>query len=554
MSTVTGELDLYFLQGLQKEFLAGGAFSDFAIFGGSLVDVLMDEEPNDLDIAVFVKGKNNKEKGEIFAKKVQLFVEKCILWMENQNAKILRKIDQGHSNYNSRMLYEINDNEKLKINRFRNVFTVQLPCCQSKIQFIPKDGIDDLLNDIDISCTAIMYFQHEVIMSEKAKKSIESLAFEIDENNGSEHYLQRVVKYFGKNFDIILPNLDISKIPKRLLKFQSLPHGVNFAEVLDLKYLNVPYIKVKGNKIETGAYKPFPSDYCKKVSSEKMNINKEENIVGLTPGYGSDDNDEIDVKDLIYQNIRNLANKRFDRFNYIGQGELWNNAFKSEVFITERMLINSYETAKRKMWDEESGNLNLGVIEQYLPYKPITDIVNVLLIKYAATRKTQQNIYSDSAYKEYVSKNLDKMIAEQTKECKKLLLKLKGKGNLSLQELEKNNLEISKQEFYGKYLKKDKNNDKKAVVVKDETENWDEEVVIVEQVKKPRKKKGRKPKNNSEKPVIVKDEEAVIVEPVKKPGKRRGATRIKPENKSEKPVIVERREKAKRPDIEQLDD
>jgi len=139
--------DLYFLQGLQKEFSAGGAFSDFAIFGGSLVDILMEEEPNDLDIAVFVKGKNNKEKGEIFAKKVQLFVEKCISWMETQNAKILRKIDQGHSNYNSRMLYEINDNDKLKINRYRNVFTVQLPCCQSKIQFIPKDGIDDLLND-----------------------------------------------------------------------------------------------------------------------------------------------------------------------------------------------------------------------------------------------------------------------------------------------------------------------------------------------------------------------------------------------------------------------
>merc|ERR1712050_1035 len=174
--------------------------------------------------------------------------------------------------------------------------------------------------------------------------------------------------------------------------------------------------------------------------------------------------------------------------------------------ITERMLINSYETAKKKMWDEESGNLNLGVIEQYLPYKPTTEIVNDLLIKYAATRKNQENIYSDSAYKEYVSKNLDKMISEQTKECKKLLLKLKGKGNLSLQELEKNSLEITKQEFYGKYLKKDKN--AAAVIEKwdPEKEKWDEEVVIVEPVNKPKKKrnrKPRKPRNNPEKPVIV---------------------------------------------------
>jgi len=138
----------------------------------------------------------------------------------------------------------------------------------------------------------------------------------------------------------------------------------------------------------------------------------------------------------------------------------------------------------------------------YLPYKSITEIVNDLLIKYASTRKIQENIYSDSAYKEYVSKTLDKMIAEQTKECKKLLLKLKGKGDLSLQELEKNSLEITKQEFYGKYLKKDKN----AAVVKEEIEKWDEEVVIVEPVNKPKKKrnrKPRKPRNNAEKPVIV---------------------------------------------------
>merc|ERR1712110_458601 len=94
-------------------------------------------------------------------------------------------------------------------------------------------------------------------------------------------------------------------------------------------------------------------------------------------------------------------------------------------------------------------------------------------------------IYSDSAYKEHVSKSLDKMIAEQIKECKFLLLKLKGKGSLALQEVESSVLKVSKEEFYGKYLKNRNSGDNvqkkgqgsKKVPQKVE-EKWDEEVVI----------------------------------------------------------------------------
>ena len=139
-----------FLLGLGDDLSSKGRFSDFAIFGGSIVDVLLDSTPNDLDIAVFVKGKNNKEKMEYFLKKVNLFMETCINWMEEQNKIIHAKIDQGSNTYNSSMLFDIENNDSLKINRYRNVFTVVLPCCDCSIQFIPKNSIDELLNQIDI--------------------------------------------------------------------------------------------------------------------------------------------------------------------------------------------------------------------------------------------------------------------------------------------------------------------------------------------------------------------------------------------------------------------
>jgi hypothetical protein len=54
--------------------------------------------------------------------------------------------------------------------------------------------------------------------------------------------MKRAIQYFDKGFDLILPVLDMKKLPRRNLDF-GLP------EVLDLPKLTVAYESVEGNKI-----------------------------------------------------------------------------------------------------------------------------------------------------------------------------------------------------------------------------------------------------------------------------------------------------------------
>merc|ERR1712226_558239 len=261
--------------------------SGLAIFGGSLTDILLtNHEPHDIDMAFFCDEKDAEHQGQALADRVKKFVDNCIVWMKKENKRILEKIEDGNTHYSKDMMYDLKSSDKLLITRYRNCYTIKIPCCKVPIQIIHCKNVDSLLDGIDLD------------------------------------------------------------------------HPVNFGmfEMLDLPYLNIQFNKIEGNKI-CGYHKPTPSSKCIEIEEGNNKLNYASGNVGS----------------LIHNNIQNLARKEFEKFTFIGEGELYNQAFNKNVTITERMLTNTYETAKGKIWG--SGELNFTEIETYLPFKPVEELV-----------------------------------------------------------------------------------------------------------------------------------------------------------------------------------
>merc|ERR1712127_1015372 len=147
-------------------------------------------------------------------------------------------------------------------------------------------------------------------MAESCKNAMESLAFVVNTNNVAKNYLDRVGKYFGKGFDLIFADLDMEKLPTRMLEF-------GMYEMIDMPYLQIQFNKIEGNKI-MGYTTPTPSKACIELEDGDNKL-----------GYANGPN----VGSLIHNNIQNLARKEFEKFTFIGEGELYNQAFDKNVTI-----------------------------------------------------------------------------------------------------------------------------------------------------------------------------------------------------------------------------
>jgi len=419
--------DPYSINETTQFFLPKIDLTGLAIFGGSLTDTLLTNlTPADIDFAFFCDEGDAEFQGQALADRVKKFVDDCIAWMKSENTRILEKIEDGNKNYSKEMMYNLKESDELMVTRYRNCYSIKIPCCHIPIQIIHVKNLDSLLDNIDLDPTRMCFYKNELVMAESCKNAIESLAFTVDTTNAAKNYLDRVAKYFDKGFDLIFPDLDIEKLPTRMLEF-------DMYEILDLPYFQFQFNKIEGNKIM--GVNPHASKACTELEEGDNKLNYSSNNAGS----------------LIHNNIKNLARKEFEKFTFIGEGELYNQAFDKDVTITERMLTNTFSTAKGKIWS--SDELNLSELELYLPYKPVEDLVKVLVNEFIESRAGKKKIFEAEAYGEYVEKKLKGMIAEQIKVCKELIVGLNGKGSLAIQEIKDRVVKVDKVEFYGKYLK-----------------------------------------------------------------------------------------------------
>jgi hypothetical protein len=112
-----------------------------------------------------------------------------------------------------------------------------------KIQITCKafTSLAQRLQVTDIDATAVGFYQGRVSFSTLAKFSFENLAVVVDVQKMGVQYVVRLIKYFERGFDVIMPNLDLAKVRQTNFKF-------GLFEVVDLPYLNVFVTGIEGAK------------------------------------------------------------------------------------------------------------------------------------------------------------------------------------------------------------------------------------------------------------------------------------------------------------------
>ncbi|KAL3907113.1 MAG: hypothetical protein SGARI_003698 [Bacillariaceae sp.] len=135
--------------------------------------------------------------------------------------------------------------------------------------------------------------------------------------------LDRVLKYYDrKGFDIILPGLDISKLPNRNLEF-------GIPEALNLPKLTVIYDGFQGKKIFVRGVRLSSNSQPKQIF-----------------GYDAAPQ-EFDAAKFIHHNVRCLVAEVYDQFYFFAEGEAFVDVFDYAPQLTNRMVDKVYELVKK---------------------------------------------------------------------------------------------------------------------------------------------------------------------------------------------------------------
>ena len=302
------------------------------------------------------------------------------MWAKFNNEEALKQHLRHYSDKNSfREKYDIST---ILVTRFKDVYQINLPWSSVSIQITSCNDLDRFCKQIDIGCTEIMFTSRGkdyegddmIYISKTAKFELENLVITVDHTRYSEGYIQRLFRYFGKGFDLILPLLDMEKIPKR-----NVYHGGR--EVLDLPYFYVDYGKIDKNKI-------IGSLRHRKFATENED------------SWGSGKR-KTQISEIIHDNICKIARNDYTSLTYWGEGENFRNAFMLNISITERQLRNTYAAVSKEVI--HNNHINLEKIEKYFPVIPMKQLTEELISNFFTDNKSMENDFSAHA-KKYIDR------------------------------------------------------------------------------------------------------------------------------------------------------
>jgi len=367
---------------------AVGAFKEnnsVVLYGGALVDIVTKREDSIKDWDLRLVGEEYVESPEKCVQAAKQFVADVFTWIRSENERIQiknqeRKQSAEGGNYTEEPLLDI---QQVKTSRSKSTVTMVIPkkwnhnshIKETVLQFTyaPYKTIQDLFAHSTPHCTRLAVKDKAVSLDSSAKYCLESLCVVLDarvyqhfdcseeakkpdvQSRSFREEMKRACKYFNvKGFDIVLPELDIKKLPDRNLKF-------NLQEALDLPELTIIYSRVDGNKVM--ADRVVPSDHG--GTSERTN--------DAYDGEGASYN----VGESIHHNIRCLVANVYDRFQFVTEGEVTEPVFDYAPLLTIRMIDKSYETVGASL---SSGIIEVNKVIQYFSATPPAQVFEKLLV------------------------------------------------------------------------------------------------------------------------------------------------------------------------------
>jgi len=327
-------------------------WTNVCLRGGAIVNMLLNQLVVDLDF--FFYGFENDQD---LMQKVDQFL-KYLLNVER--AHVEKYNTAQHTNGRSRGS-PINVN----INAVRNgsVITVTASSINRPIQIVIGSfkNKDQMLTKTDIAVSGIIFDGQQVIISEKAKWELENMTIRLDNNVYPR--VDRLDKYFDKGFDIILPQLDITKLPTRCLKH-------NLVEYIETPSMGFTYSSINNNKIELNKFI---------INSQKGNS---------LHGYSSCSSTLLDGRSVLYKNIRTIAslyhnyiNKKLSenditKFIVFAESDFITNVLQPLPDINERQIINTYGGISKELFADSV--LDFNTFEKYYSTMSLQQFLTII--------------------------------------------------------------------------------------------------------------------------------------------------------------------------------
>ena len=201
--------------------------------------------------------------------------------------------------------------------RTPSTLTVKVGGMKLQIVFRLYKSISEILHGFDLGSCALGYDGNEVWFTTLGKFAYEYGCNIVDPTRRSTTYEHRLSKYFDRGFEIVLPDLDVTKLPIRYLPFQQ-------NEIIIMPYFQVIYSDLKGNCIVVHRIKhkgDVTSDYSALDTPNDFNT--------------------------FFSNVHNLVTKNDFFYHYIykydADGADAKTILKSPPNMTRRRLIQFYD-------------------------------------------------------------------------------------------------------------------------------------------------------------------------------------------------------------------
>ena len=460
--------------------LQGMDWSNVAVRGGAVVDILLGRTPADLDFFIYGMETNEgfvRRAGEL----LEFLLQAERASVEARNAERKKEAEEAAKSCRFNPSGGGFKAASISIKGIRKgcVCSVWSASVKAPVQIVLTSygSLEAVVQGADMDVCGATFDGQRVLVTAAGRWSLENLAIRVPD--GQYPQAARLQKYFDKGFDLVLPGLDVAKLPKNYLR-------LGLQEAFETPCLTVVYSSVARNKISVVSFlkteQPPPSGGdgsggAAAGGAEEGGAEEEEEdglsgrglAAAAAAGYGDDgdggDGDgggrmtfsgTPDGKAVLYRNMERLVEASvlegeapppdfavFAEADYVGR------LLQPWPELTGRQVENVLEGVRHRVVPSGSGSLNFGVFRQYVRVTPLKALLGGL----AAGPEAEANLFSAC------SKAVAEAVERQKAACNAVLPKLQAFFDgklppvLTPEQTFKHKLVTKRELFYGVYAK-----------------------------------------------------------------------------------------------------